>query len=503
MNLRFALILVGVASALAADGDKNKAPKIWDENALKDWATPITGVNARPNHYTEAEYYAAPVDDLRTYPVYHPDFEPAGYLDSIRNRGAKVMIEQGKARTKAEWITAGSLVWDELDVPLVRTSDARIIDFFRSREALKKYPVRIDKGGRLIDFRWVVEKDGGLKLTSRECAACHTQLLPDGTIIRGGQAHFPPPPTPPMVGMLFSAFSVPKEIGGELSSPGEGLYAQFGVPWLADDIHKNMLTMPIPEAAKLGDADTPGTIARFNGSPYWTTKIPSLISVRYNRYLDATGTHKNRGPEDIARYAVLVGVADDGSIGPYKFFTDYQRKLRFRSSDDALYALGMFITYGLEEPKNPNQVDALSGRGAQVFQRSGCAGCHSGSDYSNGMLIAADGFVPPDGELSKGLNIMRGMKIGTDTGLALKTRKGTGFYKVPSLRGLWHRTFIEHSGSIASLEEWFGRERLRADYVPGGRKGPLGDKHAVPGHEFGLDLGVEDKRALIAFLKTL
>jgi hypothetical protein len=56
---------------------------------------------------------------------------------------------------------------------------------------------------------------------------------------------------------------------------------------------------------------------------------------------------------------------------------------------------------------------------------------------------------------------------------------------------------------VATLEDWFDPRRLRDDYVPTGYK-PLGAKtRAVKGHEFGLDLSVEDRKALIAFLKTL
>lgn len=93
--------------------------------------------------------------------------------------------------------------------------------------------------------------------------------------------------------------------------------------------------------------------------------------------------------------------------------------------------------------------------------------------------------------------------VHTDPGLALKTRKGTGLYKVPSLSGLWYCGLLEHSGSVATIEDWFDPERLREDYVPTGWKGPGVKTRAVKGHEFGLDLPEEDRKALIAFLKTL
>jgi hypothetical protein len=101
-----------------------------------------------------------------------------------------------------------------------------------------------------------------------------------------------------------------------------------------------------------------------------------------------------------------------------------------------------------------------------------------------------------------GLDVLPG-RVGTDPGLALRTRKGTGYYKIPSLRGVWYRGLFEHNGSVASLEDWFDPRRVRPDYVPSGWRGRGVTARAVPGHRFGLDLPAEDKQALIAFLRTL
>jgi hypothetical protein len=93
--------------------------------------------------------------------------------------------------------------------------------------------------------------------------------------------------------------------------------------------------------------------------------------------------------------------------------------------------------------------------------------------------------------------------VGTDPTLAMQTRRGTGYYKPPSLRGVWYRGPFEHSGSVATLEDWFDPKRLRPDYVPTGFKGFGMEHRPVAGHPFGLSLSPEDKRSLIAFLKTL
>ena len=68
---------------------------------------------------------------------------------------------------------------------------------------------------------------------------------------------------------------------------------------------------------------------------------------------------------------------------------------------------------------------------------------------------------------------------------------------------MWYRGPFQHSGAVATLEDWFDPRRLRDDYVPTGFKGHGIETRAVKGHPFGLKLSAADKQALIAFLKTL
>ena len=133
--------------------------------------------------------------------------------------------------------------------------------------------------------------------------------------------------------------------------------------------------------------------------------------------------------------------------------------------------------------------------------REGCAGCHTPPLYTNNKLTLAKGFQPPRGN-AKSLDVMP-ISVGTDPGLALKTRKGTGYYKVPSLKGLWYRGRYLHDGTVASLEEMFDPERLADTHVPGGWKPPGLKTHAIVGYEFGLRLTSPERQALISFLRTL
>jgi hypothetical protein len=49
--------------------------------------------------------------------------------------------------------------------------------------------------------------------------------------------------------------------------------------------------------------------------------------------------------------------------------------------------------------------------------------------YTNNKLTPAEGFIIPKEHLQK-YDILR-TSVGTDSNLTLKTRRGTGYYKVP------------------------------------------------------------------------
>jgi hypothetical protein len=171
-----------------------------------------------------------------------------------------------------------------------------------------------------------------------------------------------------------------------------------------------------------------------------------------------------------------------------------------RYSDEQLYALAQYL-YSLKPPPNPNKMDELATRGRKIFDAEGCSRCHVPPLYTNNKLTPADGFTSPSGAAAK-YNIAP-TSVGTDPGLTTKTRRGTGYYKVPSLKGVWYRSMFGHSGWCATLEDWFDPRRVADDYIPTGFKPNGQQPYAVKGHPFGLDLDEEERKALIAFIKTL
>ena len=472
------------------------APRTWDTAALSDWATPLAAIDVRPSHFSEAEYYRAPLDNYRTYPVYRPDREPPGYWDSLRAKKPEALVDLQTCGEGFDWVAAGKRVWDEIDVPYFRLFDAESISLARSRKYFRDNERRLVSrpDGTIAMYRWVITPQGiGLGITA--CSSCHTRYLDDGTAVAG--AAFAHRITDSLLDRM-SDRSLKIAFAGD--SPQMALYRQFGVPWIPDDIHSQLKSMPDDRIGQLFDALPPGVSDRPNGSVYYPTKVIDLIGIRDRKYIDHTATHRNRGLGDIMRYAALVEYSDAMQFGRHQMWADRQKSIHVRWPDEVLYALAQYIC-SLQPPTNPNRRDGLAAAGERVFVRSGCGACHTPPLYTNNKLTLALGFKPAENHPLRS-DIMD-VSVKTDPNLALKTRKGTGLYKVPTLRGVWYRGLYGHDGSVTRLEEWFDPARLRDDYVPSGFKGVGVKARAVPGHDFGLKLSPGDKTALIAFLKTL
>ena len=488
-----ALLLMALTSS--AQKSRIIAPRIWDDNAVEDWATPVAALGVRPNQFTAAEYYAVPGENLRTYPVYRPDREPRGYWEWLQEQKPQPLVDAAKLRTREDWIQAGAIAFQTMGARGLRTSDPEKIRLYRDPKAFDGIWTRTD-GSLLVD-RWVVT-DHGIELRATACAGCHARARADGTVFWGA----PQGPTPAGThDVTLLPLTAPTPADDE--PRGIRTWRLFTVPWAQDERIEKLRDAPNAAAliSAMQGARVPGVLSRPHGNPYYQTKIPDLNNLQYSRYLDATATHRLRGPEDVARYAAFITGVDPMEFGKYKILKPEQRRIRFRYADEVLYAIGIYLM-SLEPPKNPGLVPAsLIVRGRQIFARETCINCHVPPNYTSGKLTLAEGYRPPPDHPSQAdiVNI----SVGTDPGLAMKTRKGTGFYKIPSLRGVWYRLLLLHDGSVASLEEMFDPYRLKPDHVPGGWIGPGVTNRAIPGHPFGLALNTEDKAALLAFLRSL
>jgi hypothetical protein len=495
-DLRRVLLSVAffVFAVLAVTQTQTRAPVIWDDAALADWAAPIAALKVRPRHYTTTEYYAVPAENLRTYPIYRPDKEPPGYWEELQKKKPEPLVEPTKIRTKADWVTAGERAFRELDNPFSRSDDPALIAMARDPKTFQNVPGLPD--GTVYRPRWVVT-DRGVMVTNLECAGCHFRVTADRTV----QYAMPLTESPAGTGLVSLDLRVRLTIlSVQRLYPNEPLgtwfWRMFAVPWEQDD---RLERADPSELAKLA-FNPHGVIPRNNGSPFYGTRVPDLHLLRYSRYIDATGTHRLRGPEDIARYAALINTADPMDFGTHRFLTDAQRRVQYRFADEVLYAIGVYLL-SLEPPRNPNPPPAdLVARGQAIFRREKCESCHPRPDDTTGRLRWRRGDPPRDHPF---WNDIHRVSIGTDPGLALRTRKGTGFYKIPSLRGLWYRPRLLHDASIVSLEELFDEARLSANYERKGWSPPGVTRGPIPGLEFLTKLPAGDKQALIAFLRSL
>jgi hypothetical protein len=279
----------------------------------------------------------------------------------------------------------------------------------------------------------------------------------------------------------------------------------FGTPWIQPDPNAPLSEKTVADFVAHVSTIPPGVNPRQGTSPLFPTQIPDLIGVHDRLYLDHTGLQQHRSIADMMRYDAINNFIEDptnydGFVPTARNNKPLDPKDFARESDEDLYALALFV-YSLKPPPNPNHFGPLAAKGKKVFEREGCVNCHTPPLYTSNMLTPATGFSVP--EEDRNLYRILDVSVGTDPFLAMKTRRGTGYYKVPSLKGVWYRGPFEHNGSVATLEDWFDPSRLRSDYVPTGYRGYGSPTRAVPGHEFGLDLSPEEKKALIAFLKTL
>lgn len=475
-------------------------PRTWDDEAMRSLEVPLANSDVSPKHISSDYYYRVPVRPIyRSYSVYHPDKEPSGYLSSLESKEPEIVFDAAQLTSEADWVAAGALVFD---APPEFESSGLLFSGVRDRAWYEKNQVPVTKDGVLPFMRYVVREKGKVELGLFSCAMCHTRVMPDGTVIKGAQGNFPDDRTFGSEIRIKAAQVEDKDREKALQGLRDELRKSFAAPWLQDDPNARPNRMSFEEIASALEAIPQGVCARQGSSIFYPPRIPDLIGVRDRLFLDATGLFRQRDIADLMRYAALNQGADllsqYGSFRPIAELPEAAKVSRY--SDEQLYALALFL-YSLKPPANSNKFDALAARGQRVFAREGCAGCHTPPLYTNNQLSPVDGFKVPD-EHRQLYDILT-VSVGTDPNLALQTRRGTGYYKVPSLKGVWYRGPFEHNGSVATLEDWFDRRRLSESYVPTGFRGYGVKTRAVLGHPFGLDLSTNDRKALVAFLKTL
>jgi hypothetical protein len=507
----------GLVQELSGGPGGRSVPKTWDSEALRALELPLVSPAHSPKHVTPEYYYKIPIRPIyKSYPIYAPGHEPPGYIEWLKRQEPVILWDYSSSgeplhspplRTRADWIRAGEIVFDS-----AIDWDDKEVQVLRDPTTYQNTGMHLTKDGRMPYQRYVIRKTGQIEVGDDACATCHTRLMPDGSVIKGAQGNNPFERYNAQYDRFVSA--EPDQAQRLLEDERRGLMQNYAVPWLDHDPHTLVKDLPLSGIGTLLETIPPGVQARTGTSLFYPPQVPDLIGVEARHYLDHTGLVRQRAIGDLMRYAALNQAIDRLSrfgdfqpaavVFPAASLSDATRlppaKFSMRYSDEQLYALALYV-YSLRPPLNPNKFDKTAALGEKVFHREGCNVCHTPPLYTNNKLTPAGDFQPPAGHL-QAFEILP-IRVGTDPNLALKTRRGTGYYKIPSLRGVWYRGPFEHNGSVATLEDWFDIRRLREDYVPTGFVGYGRKTRAILGHEFGLRLSVADKTALMVFLRTL
>ncbi len=476
-------------------------PKSWRDSDLAGYRVPLAGLGQPPQLIAEHEYYALPEANTKTYPVYTPDKEPPGYISWLKQQEPQPLVDVTKLQTPADWIAAGREVFYGRELPRYTGSEDNL-QLVRNPKVLEAYRLQTTSDGILLGLRYVVRQKGKLELGTDTCAMCHVQIH-SGKVVEG------PPnnttPFGPLMGDLTRRYAQISPAFFE-TRRRQQMREDYRVPYLKDDPNLSTADLPPEQIAELYDRVPLGVYMRTNTSLLYPVKIANLIGIKDLHYFDRTGTARQRNITDLMRYIASIadvtdaltvyGEGDGGRLKPENLGL---MSGVHRTPDPLLYALAMYV-YSLQPPANPNPFNSQARAGQKIFEREQCIRCHTPPLYTNNKLTLAAGFAP-SGEEKQQLDLLD-FSVGTDPGLALKTRKGTGFYRVPSLRMVWTNACFLHDGAIGSLEEMFNPDRLKPGFRSSNWNAMI-PPHAVAGHPFGLNLGPEDRAALIQFLRTL
>ena len=168
-------------------------PRTWDEDAIASVAIPLAVAAASPKHIPADYYYRMPVRPVfRSYPVYAPGYEPAGYIDSLRRLQPEILFDTATSfASDAEWLRVGELVFeapiafDGEPLEIMRLEQARDSSWYRQTGVLTT------KDHIMPYARYMVRTPGVVEVGSLACAMCHTRVMPDGTVLKGAQGNFP------------------------------------------------------------------------------------------------------------------------------------------------------------------------------------------------------------------------------------------------------------------------------------------------------------------------
>ena len=105
--------ILAIAGTSAAQTFHPDIPRAWDDKEVESFEVPLAQRDRSPRYLTAEQYYTLKVRPIyRSYPGYAPGREPAGYLESLKQKEPEIIFDPSKLQTKEDWIQAGKAVFE-------------------------------------------------------------------------------------------------------------------------------------------------------------------------------------------------------------------------------------------------------------------------------------------------------------------------------------------------------------------------------------------------------
>jgi mono/diheme cytochrome c family protein len=214
--------------------------------------------------------------------------------------------------------------------------------------------------------------------------------------------------------------------------------------------------LPIPEDEDSPMADLhrlgPGRVDLLLDDVFNPYAIPDMGGIVDQPYLQQNANWYHRGTVTLAMRCDTLFITAGSE--------------RFRIPRALSWAVAAYLrSLPPPSPLEP-EPSAQSEAGELLFEEQACNSCHSPPTFTSEMLVSLD-------------------TVGTDPAAGESFVRVTGYYRIPSLRGVGRTAPYLHHGGIENLELFFDPQREE------------------PGHPWGLDLDPDEREQLIAFLRSI
>ena len=296
MNARASVVVFLLASSICAligaDQVQRSAsafspviPRTWNDQALASVELPLASMAVTTEHISSDYYYQMPVRPIyKSYAIYAPGKEPAGYFDELTQREPEIVFDPATLKTEADWIKAGELAFD---APIAYDADPIAL---ASDAVWRAEPGVVPEGRCAAHQRWgdalctLRDQEEGNR-RSRQPRVCDVPHAGDGRWFSHQRG----------AGQLSirsrncvqpRAASQPQQ---QLEVERGIIQLLFGTPWLRPDPLAQIAQTSLDSLMSIYEAIPPGVLARHGSSPLHPCKCPISIGIKDRRYLDRTG----------------------------------------------------------------------------------------------------------------------------------------------------------------------------------------------------------------------